>query len=523
MIINIERLKNCSILGGGEGGGGRMAQCLVCERLTYYRDSSLRVLCSPLCQYFNTINLSGKPSFIDEDEDEVWSTLEDTINFLYTEDNEELKQLLGQFFVDRFALIEARIDYFHELLQERKNLLLLDSINRQIEETNKNFHKSDNLADLTLFTNIEETESYFRNYKFAIEETKSIIISLKEKKEVVLELWNKSTTRIREKSLIIKRDTNSDFRLENEEILMKIAELEVTKHDLITLFSNLPFLEIILNEEISITEEESGDDDEEVKRIEVVTGMTQEQLDVFQSVEDKIKLHEDLGMKGKVVLDFVKDYIVGCDVIMHVPLNTILDVMNDTDDIYIRNLFEVGRGGGSLDKVERSGWESKIFDSEEYDQFKPHEKVKYGTVNLNRTKGGVRSLWKYYGKSYLILNNDVKSRCTYARNDSSSLSVTGPHDLGTTRFMANLSTKFHEDERRNMERRGNGKKKWIADDDVLRYPFSDYMEVQIHGELTFKRDVAMIMIDRDIYDEGLKGSLKTLFQNIGKKIAYEIF
>lgn len=47
-----------------------------------------------------------------------------------------------------------------------------------------------------------------------------------------------------------------------------------------------------------------------------------------------------------------------------------------------------------------------------------HERVKYGAVNITNDPKGILSA-KGYGKSYLILKDQVKARCTITHHNSS--------------------------------------------------------------------------------------------------------
>lgn len=493
--------------------------CEICYRETEYREVE-KVLCSPLCQLFSRLNLSGlgKPSFI-QDDDETWRIISDSIEVLTREENAELASVLTTYFTRKLVEFDAQTDYLHNILHQRKFTIELEGLESEMEQAQQSFNTSQSLNS-DIFSDIRDVNEYFNEYSFRVNETRSTILSLVEKRMGIVARMDQIEERLAELSVVVGRNPDNES-IYNSDLVQEIFGLNQKKADLLTFFSTLNLYGIA-----NTTSDEEFIEEEPVQRarVEVVPGMTEEQRDLFEEVEEKIKHHEDSVMPvlKKTGNLFIKEYILGCDVIMHLPLATILDKMNDTDDTYIRNLFEIGTGRGSTDQLERAGWETKIFDSPEYDAFKPHEKVKYGTVNLSRSKRGMESLSHQYGKSYLILNPDVKSRCTFSRNDSSSDSVTGPHDLGTVRFMANLTTKFTNEEKRNMERRESYKKPPTIDVQILEKSY-DYMEVQIHGELTFERDVAMIMIDKHIFNPGLKDSLKTLFSNIGKKIPYQTF
>ena len=127
-----------------------------------------------------------------------------------------------------------------------------------------------------------------------------------------------------------------------------------------------------------------------------------------------------------------------------------------------------------------------------------------------------------YGKSYLVVSDKVKkSRCTYSRYDSSVPTVTGPSRLATFNTqMCNISKQFTKEEIKSMENFYKFADKEWYHDEMNRA--KHYMEVQIHGELIFARDISRIMID-----PALKGNkvfmtlLDQYFEIIGTKVPYE--
>lgn len=255
-----------------------------------------------------------------------------------------------------------------------------------------------------------------------------------------------------------------------------------------------------------------------IERIEVKTGMTERQEIFFSSLVQTIK-EAERNEKGN---DLVAKYLRKSDVIMHIPLRDFLTKAVEARDGFLRNIFEIGRGRGSNDIEERKYWEHKIFLSQDYDNFEPHDKVKYGTVNWARSREGVRQLKGQYGKSYLILSENVKrDRCTYCRYDSSVPSVTGPSKLGNYQTrMVSISKEFTGDEIYSMENKARYFSK-SSYNEVMETA-AHYMEVQIHGEVVFARDISKIMIDP--YYKGDKEFLNLLqeyFKIIGTEVPYE--
>ena len=54
-----------------------------------------------------------------------------------------------------------------------------------------------------------------------------------------------------------------------------------------------------------------------------------------------------------------------------------------------------------------------------YSAAKDFERVKYGTINFTNDPAGV-SACRSYGNSYFLLKSDVRERCTFTDQDSSS-------------------------------------------------------------------------------------------------------
>ena len=79
-------------------------------------------------------------------------------------------------------------------------------------------------------------------------------------------------------------------------------------------------------------------------------------------------------------------------------------------DTHYRNLFETAKSSGCTDLIKRGGWEDSMFDKL-YQKAEPFERVKYGTMNITNDPHGV-SVCAGYGKSYFLLKEHVRNRCT---------------------------------------------------------------------------------------------------------------
>ncbi len=208
------------------------------------------------------------------------------------------------------------------------------------------------------------------------------------------------------------------------------------------------------------------------------------------------------------------NYLRQCPVIMHLPLLIVIMSIATTRDDHIKNMFQTNTTEGSPDKKKRRGWENKIFNNM-YKGADKADRVKYGTIHLTGEPEGVLSCHTYGGRSHLILNDDVKSRCTITSYDSSYEKV---KDLGTFTHCNHIANDFFPHELKYLSDRMDGKVH-------MKHPFhkdSFYKEVQIHGELTFRRDVKKIMVDATgVGVVTMTKYMLQFFTIIGTSIPYE--
>lgn len=162
------------------------------------------------------------------------------------------------------------------------------------------------------------------------------------------------------------------------------------------------------------------------------------------------------------------------------PKRIIQFMLNDT---HYRNLFEIGAGSGSNDKNARAGWEKACFLSL-YEGAVPFEKPKYGALNILNNPKGV-TIASNYGDSYFVLKDHVRIRTTIATGDTS-----GSRILGVLSYCAHVMVDFNDYELKS-----------IANIVTNKIPYADYSgsksykEIQIHGELSFSKDIEKVVID----------------------------
>lgn len=173
-------------------------------------------------------------------------------------------------------------------------------------------------------------------------------------------------------------------------------------------------------------------------------------------------------------IDKIVDHISKCDVIIHCSLDLIHTFIKN-DEKY-RNLFEIGRGNSA-----RESWENNLFNNI-YENSTATEKVKYGCINLYKERTGCISA-NSYGDSYLILNKNIKDRCSFVFGDSCRLQ---PH-IATFDHFYQIILYLPKTVIENLMRLIDGKN--IKDNNY------QYIEVQIHGDVNFRNDVYKIMVN----------------------------
>jgi hypothetical protein len=101
-------------------------------------------------------------------------------------------------------------------------------------------------------------------------------------------------------------------------------------------------------------------------------------------------------------------------IIVHVQLDECLKFL--LKDTHYRNQFETNTSHGTLSHSTRTGWEDRMF-NRIYHDAPGFQRVKYGVLNMSNSPSGVRAC-KAYGDSYLLLNQNVRLRTTFANMDT---------------------------------------------------------------------------------------------------------
>ena len=161
-------------------------------------------------------------------------------------------------------------------------------------------------------------------------------------------------------------------------------------------------------------------------------------------------------------------------------------------DTCYKNLFETGHTSGCNNIISRAAWEDDMFYSI-YKNAKPKERCKYGALNINKEL--YISSADFYGDSYFILKDELKFRSTITYGDSSACGKNTYSFMYPEAFLLQLPPIFIK-EMSQKEKIGTSCGR-------------DYIEVQIHGDLLFNRDILAMVIDNKHKGSPIEKKLKT--------------
>lgn len=200
----------------------------------------------------------------------------------------------------------------------------------------------------------------------------------------------------------------------------------------------------------------------------------------------------DLGYSESDLYKCINYIQNNVDVIIHFDLDKLAKPF--TLDIKYRNLFEVNSSGGTNSFSMREDWEDNLFNSI-YKDAQYSERVKYGCLNMLCERTGCGTA-HHYGKSYMILKNYVKKRVSFVNGDSSLKQIHIACFDNFGHLFLHLDTKLIH----NIMSIIMGKK----DSEIKIYP---YIEVQIHGDIDFGKDIHKLMIDKNNFNMTNKSAL----------------
>jgi len=202
-----------------------------------------------------------------------------------------------------------------------------------------------------------------------------------------------------------------------------------------------------------------------------------------------------LGHPGLETLQLLEKWIADtAPIFIHInfekPVNgkILIDLL--LTDTHYRNQFETHITGGSNHLVSRKSWETRMFGScyDNQDTYRP----KYACLNLSSDGNGfAKAAW--YGSSFFVLNNNARWRCTVTSRDSSDKKAMA----GTLRHCNHILFELDDDEL-EMSIQAAKQGHYMPETSFL---FKHYKEIQIHGPVEFKRDIAGIFVDSNLSDK----------------------
>jgi|EP00624_Nannochloropsis_granulata_P007413 hypothetical protein len=155
-------------------------------------------------------------------------------------------------------------------------------------------------------------------------------------------------------------------------------------------------------------------------------------------------------------------------------------------------------------------WEDTLF-RQAYQEAKPHERPKYGVLNIYNAQTGVHAAVQY-GKSYFELTYATRFRATFTPKDSCAVKS---DSVGTVEAYAHVMLEWEKEETlhvvevarrslalawwrdRGRDRRKEGSKVVVPLRGMHPPPEKaghDFKELQIHGPLELGRDMARLVV-----------------------------
>lgn len=207
------------------------------------------------------------------------------------------------------------------------------------------------------------------------------------------------------------------------------------------------------------------------------------------------------------VLNYIRDEAA---IVIHIDLANRLGKMQK--DTHYRNQFETGITSGSNDLIKRKTWEDRLFPGI-YETAEPRERVKYGVLNMVNDPCGISTVSKQYGKDYLVLRG-VRLRTTFSDRDSCNKG-----QLASCEWYAHVLERYSELELRAVAEVALGDRLYV-DSAVLDTAAGGYKEVQIHGELVFRKHVEAVVVHPSRRTTPLEPKIRAWCRDIGARMEF---
>ena len=182
-------------------------------------------------------------------------------------------------------------------------------------------------------------------------------------------------------------------------------------------------------------------------------------------------------------LQIAIDYIRDIDPIVH--FGRTVDWLKTENKM--KNCFEIGSMPITSDNI-RIKWEHNLFGGRYFVECEPNVRVKYGCLNLMSDDQGCR-MAHGYGRSYMIIKPELKSRITFVCGDSSGMQshiCTFDHFVQLFLYLDPIILK-------HIINMAKYKKGIVKEKPNVNLCYM-YIEMQIHGDIDITKDVDHIML-----------------------------
>jgi hypothetical protein len=166
----------------------------------------------------------------------------------------------------------------------------------------------------------------------------------------------------------------------------------------------------------------------------------------------------------------------------------IIELLYNQKETHYRNKFDVLskmiKYNSSAGLGCRKKWEDRMF-NEIYKKSKPHERVKYGVLNILNDPYGVRECYGY-GDCYLQLKG-VRLRTTFADQDT----AVNVSKIASCEYYGHVLEKYNDKELKSIMQVALGHQTFKKQRGII----TSYKEVQIHGDVNLREHVELMVVN----------------------------
>lgn len=290
-------------------------------------------------------------------------------------------------------------------------------------------------------------------------------------------------------------DDESGEETDEYDLLLNLDDVKIENK--ITISPEIANAEFFAKEELNTI---SGLDDCQLKAIKYIVQESRKESEIVKPY--LLQKFKRLGY-GPEALERVGKYVKdSAPLIIHLSLDRVLNFL--LKDTCYRNTFEVH----SANNGARVQWEDRMFNNI-YHNAKPHQRVKYGVLNVVGDPNGIKAC-SGYGDSYLLLRN-VRLRTSFASGDTA-----GPVQISSCEYYYHVLNQYNDNELKAVIEVALGLKPFV-DSSVITM----YKEVQCHGDIRLNRDVeALVVAKRHTHRDPLAKNIETFSKRFNVPIIW---